>query len=64
MLAGGMEYGSPTPIIAFALAIVGGALLATSHYISGLIVVVLAVVLFGAWRFAQDRGDDDRHTIW
>ena len=59
-----MQYGSPAPIIAFVLAMVGGALLATSRYISGTVVVVLAVLLFAAWRFAQDRGDDDRHTIW
>jgi hypothetical protein len=59
-----MEYGSPAPFIAFALAMVSGALLATGSYIAGAATGVLAILVFAAWQFAKERGDDDRHTLW
>jgi hypothetical protein len=59
-----MEYGSPAPFIAFALAVVSGVLLGTAHYVGGGIAAAVAVLVFGLWRFAVDRGDDDRHTLW
>lgn len=58
-----MEYRAPTPIYAFVLAVVSGVLLATAHYIAGAILAVIAIVLLGLWKFANERGDDDRHTI-
>jgi hypothetical protein len=59
-----MEYGSPAPFIAFALALVAGTLLAGSHHVGGAVAAGLAVALFALWRFARERGDDDRHTLW
>ena len=59
-----MEYRSPAPFIAVVLAIVAGTLLGLGRYTGGACAAVVAIVLFGLWRFAQDRGDDDRHTLW
>jgi hypothetical protein len=59
-----VEYSSPAPLIAFVLAMVSGSLIATQHYIAGAVTGALAIVVFGLWRFAVDRGDDDRHTLW
>jgi hypothetical protein len=59
-----MEYGSPAPFVAFVLAMVSGVLLATGRYVAGAVFGVLAVVVFALWQFAQERGDDDRHTLW
>jgi hypothetical protein len=41
-----------------------GVLLATGRYVAGAVFGVLAVVVFALWQFAQERGDDDRHTLW
>ena len=43
---------------------VSGTLIATQHYVGGAVTAVLAIVVFGLWRLALDRGDDDRHTLW
>jgi len=59
-----MEYGSPAPLIAFVLAMISGALLATDRYIAGAIAGGLALLLYALWRYAMDRGDDARHTLW
>jgi hypothetical protein len=59
-----MEYRSPAPIIAFVLAMVAGTLLAVGSYVAGGALALAAIVLFGLWRFAEERGDDDTHTIW
>jgi hypothetical protein len=59
-----MDYGSPAPFVAFALALVSGTLLVIGSYIGGAVTGVLAITVFGLWRFARERGDDDRHTIW
>jgi hypothetical protein len=59
-----VEYRAPTPILAFVLAFVSGTLLATGQNVGGAIAGVIAIVLFGLWKFANERGDDDRHTIW
>ena len=59
-----MEYRAGTPIAAFVLALVSGTLLASGHYLGGAITGALAVVLLALWLFANDRGDDDRHTLW
>jgi protein-S-isoprenylcysteine O-methyltransferase Ste14 len=59
-----MEYRAGTPIYAFVLAVVSGTLLATGHYIGGGIAGILAVILLALWKFANARGDDDRHTVW
>jgi hypothetical protein len=59
-----VEYGSPAPIVAFALAAVSGVLLAVGHYVGGAVTGVLAVVLFALWQLALRRGEDDRHTLW
>jgi len=57
-------YRAPTPIYAFVLAVVSGTLLATHHYVGGAVTAALAVLLMWLWQIANDRGDDDRHTIW
>lgn len=59
-----VEYRAPTRIYAFVLAIVSGTLLAAGHYLGAAITGVIAVVLLALWKFADARGDDDRHTIW
>jgi hypothetical protein len=59
-----MEYGSPAPFLAFALAVVAGSMLAFGSYVAGVVICVAAVVVFGLWQFARRRGDDDRHTIY
>jgi uncharacterized YccA/Bax inhibitor family protein len=59
-----MEYRSPAPIVAFVLAMVSGTLLATANYLVGAVIGVVAVLVFGLWQFANERGDDDRHTLW
>lgn len=59
-----VEYGSPAPFIAFVLAMVGGVLLATGRYVGGSVAALLGVVIYGAWWFARERGDHDRHTLW
>jgi hypothetical protein len=59
-----MEYGSPAPFIAFVLAMVGGVLLATGRYVGGSVSALLGVVIYGAWWFARERGDDETHTLW
>jgi hypothetical protein len=59
-----VQYRAPTPIYAFVLALVSGVLLASGHYLGGAVAAVIAIVLLALWRFAQQRGDDDRHTLW
>jgi hypothetical protein len=59
-----MEYGSPAPLFAFALAVVSGVLLAVGHYVGGAVTGALAVVVFALWQLALRRGEDDRHTLW
>jgi glutathione S-transferase len=59
-----MEFKAPTPIIAFVLAMVAGTLRAVGSYVAGGTLAVAAIVLFGLWRFAEERGDDGTHTIW
>ena len=59
-----MEYRAPTRIFAFVLAVVCGALLAQGHLLGGAITGLIALVLLALWKFADARGDDDRHTIW
>jgi hypothetical protein len=59
-----MEYGSPAPIVAFALAVVSGVLLAVDHYVGGAVTGVLSVLLVASWQFALRRGENDRHTLW
>jgi protein-S-isoprenylcysteine O-methyltransferase Ste14 len=59
-----VEYRASTPLYAFVLAVVSGTLFATGHYLGGGITALIAVVLFALWQFANERGDDDRHTIW
>lgn len=59
-----VEYRAPTRTYAFVLAVVSGTLLATGHYVGGLVTGVAAVALLALWRFAERRGDDDRFTIW
>ena len=59
-----MEYRSPTPFIAFVLAMVSGVLLATGRYIGGGVTGTLALVIYAAWLYARDRDDDDRRTLW
>ena len=59
-----MEYGSPAPFLAFALAMVSGALLAVGQYLAGGILAGLAVIVYALWQLALRRGEDDRHTLW
>jgi hypothetical protein len=59
-----VEYRAPTRIVAFVLAVVSGTLLAIGHYVGGAIAGVIAIVLMGLWKFANERGDDDRFTLW
>lgn len=59
-----MEYGSGAPFLAFALAMVCGAFLATGAYVTAGITGTAALIVFGLYRRARDRGDDARHTIW
>jgi hypothetical protein len=59
-----VEYGSPAPFYAFALAIVCGVLLATAHYVGAAVTGAIAVIVFWLWRVARARGDDDRHVLW
>ena len=59
-----MEYRSPAPVVAFVLAVVSGVLLATGAYVGGAVTGSLALLVYGLWFFAQQRGDDDRHTLW
>ena len=59
-----IEYRSPAPFVAVGLAMVGGTLLATGAWLGGAAAVVLALIVYSAWQFAQRRGDDDRHVLW
>ena len=59
-----MEYGSAAPVVAFALAVVSGSLLAAGMYIGGGVTGVLAVLLLWLWRRAERKGEDSRHTLW
>jgi hypothetical protein len=59
-----VEYGSPAPFYASALAIVCGGLIATAHHVAAAVTGAIAVVVFWLWRAARDRGDDDRHALW
>ena len=59
-----VEYGSPAPFIAFALAMVGGVLLAAGRYVGGSVAALIGVVIYAVWWFARERGDDARHTLW
>jgi protein-S-isoprenylcysteine O-methyltransferase Ste14 len=59
-----VTYKVPTPIYAFLFAFGSGCFLATGHYVPGVILGVLAIVLMVLWQFAERRGDDDRHEIW
>jgi hypothetical protein len=45
-------FRAPTPIYA------------THHSVGGAITAAFAVLLPWLWRIANDRGDDDRDTIW
>ena len=56
-------YGSPAPLVAFALAMVSGTVLALERYITAAVLAALAVILLAAWQYAQSRGDDARHEI-
>jgi hypothetical protein len=44
-------------------AIISGTLLASGKYVGGAVTAVIAVVLLALFNLANDRGDDDRHTI-
>jgi len=59
-----MEFRAPTRIYAVVLAVVSGTLLATGHYVGGAITGGLAIFLMVLWKIAEDRGDNDRFTIW
>jgi hypothetical protein len=59
-----VEYGSPAPLFALALAVVSGVLLAVGHYVGGAVTGVLAILLFALWQLALARGEHDRHTLW
>lgn len=56
-----VERVNPTPIYAFAAALVGGALLAAGRLTPGIVLVVIALALMILWRVAQDRGEDGRN---
>jgi hypothetical protein len=56
-----VERVNPTPLYAFAAALVGGALLAAGRLKAGIILVVIALVLMVLWRVAEDRGEDGRN---
>jgi hypothetical protein len=59
-----VEYGSPAPFVAFALALASGTLLAIGSYLAGAILGCVAALVLGLWQFAKQRGDDDSHTLW
>ena len=58
-----MQYRSPALCIAFALAVVSGALLAIGHYVGAAVTGSLAVVLLALRQWAIQHPDDDRHTL-
>ncbi len=58
-----MEYGSPAPFWAFALAMVSGVCLTTGSYVAGAVTGGIAVLVLALWQLAQKRGDDARHTL-
>jgi hypothetical protein len=58
-----VEFRSPAPFVAFVLAMVGGVLLAVGQYLGGPLAAVSALVVYGLWVFARERGDDDPHTL-
>ena len=58
-----LAYGSPAPLIAFVLAMVSGTVLALGRYATAAVLAALAVILLGAWQYAESRGDDARHEI-
>jgi len=59
-----VEFRSPAPFVAFALAMIGGVLLAVGQYLGGALAVACGLLVSGLWMFARERGDDDRHTLW
>lgn len=59
-----MEYRSPAPIFAFVAALVCGTLLATGDYVAGGVIGAVAILVYALWWLADQRGDDDRHTLW
>jgi hypothetical protein len=58
-----VEWGSPAPFLALTLAAVGIALLADGKS-GGLVPLGIAVAVYGLYRFAKYRGDDDRHGFY
>ena len=59
-----MEYRSPAPSVAFALAGISGVLIARGSYVGGAIAAIVAVVLLALFHYSIDHGDEDRHTLW
>jgi hypothetical protein len=57
------QFRAPTPTYAFVLGVVSGVLLATGRYAGGVIAGAIAVALLGLWKLAEERGDDDSHTL-
>jgi hypothetical protein len=58
-----MESISPAPVIAFMLAIMCGVMLAVGSYVTAAVTGTIALVVYGLWLVAIDRGDDDRHIL-
>jgi hypothetical protein len=58
-----IQWGSPAPFVALILVCVGVALLARGES-GGWIALGLAAVVYGLYRFAEQRGDDDRHGFY
>jgi hypothetical protein len=56
-------WGSPAPTVALTLACVGVALL-IGGISGGPIVLGVAVIVYGLYRFAEHRREDDRHTFF
>jgi hypothetical protein len=57
------EWGSPAPFLALTLAAVGITLLANGEN-GGLLPLGFAIAVYGLYRFAKYRGDDDRHGFY
>jgi hypothetical protein len=58
-----VEWGSPAPFLALLLAAVGIVLLADGKT-GGLVPLGLAIAVYGLYRFAVYRGDDDAHGFY
>lgn len=59
-----IEWGSPAPSIAIALAAVSVALLLDGQYSSAWVTGGFALGLYALYRLAEGRGDDDRHGFF